>query len=118
MLPAPMRHFLYTEPMMRFLVAVLACAWLSGTAQAQFRSIPAEAKRGVVRHVEAMDVEIDGKRQRLAPGAQIRDSRNLLVVPAALPSGALARYLLDTQGMVARIWILSPEEAARPEPRR
>jgi hypothetical protein len=98
------------------LLAVLVA--LAGAAEAQFRSIPPEAKRGVIQHLEAMDVEIDGKRQRLAPGAQIRDSRNLIVVPAALPSGALAKYLLDAQGMVARIWILSPEEAARPEPRR
>jgi hypothetical protein len=103
--------------MLRSLLFALLVA-LAGAAAAQFRSIPADAKRGSIRHLEAMDVEIDGKRQRLAPGAQIRDARNMIVLPAALPPGALGRYLLDPQGMVARIWILSPEEAARPDPRR
>ncbi|MEW6690446.1 MAG: hypothetical protein AB1452_15315 [Pseudomonadota bacterium] len=93
-------------------------AVLAGAAEAQLRSIPAEAKRGVIRHIEAMDLEIDGRRQRLSPGAQIRDARNMVVLPAALPPGVLAKFVLDAQGMVARVWLLSPEEAAQPDPRR
>lgn len=104
--------------MFRRLLAVLACLWCAGAAQAQFRSLPPEAKRGLIRHVEAMDVAIDGKRQRLAPGAQIRDAHNMIVLPAALPAEALAKYLVDAQGNVTRVWLLSPEEAARPDPRR
>jgi hypothetical protein len=96
----------------RLLVA-LACA-LPAVASAQTRSIPGEAKRGEIRHVQETIVAIDGAEQRLAPGAQIRDQSNRLLVPAALPAGAQVRYLLDAEGLVRRVWVLTPEEAAKP----
>jgi len=86
------------------------------TALAQLRSIPTAAQRGEIRHVQGMLVEIDGKRILLAPGAQIRDTSNRIIMPAALPPGAPIRYLLDVQGMPARIWLLSPAEAAQADP--
>ena len=88
-------------------------AALSTAAAAQLRTIPEDAKRGEIRHVEAMLVEIDGERQRLAPGAQIRDTSNRLIVPTAIPAGTQVRYLLDAQGMVVRVWVLTPEEEKR-----
>ena len=103
--------------MLRGLLFALIVA-LPAAAQAQFRTIPADAKRGELRHLEQMDVELDGRKLRLAPGAQIRDARNLVVVPTALPSGARVKYLLDAQGMVRRVWILTPQEAAQPDARR
>ena len=92
-------------------LALLFCA---GT-QAQLRSIPAAAKRGEMRHVQDMIVEVDGKRMRLAPGAQIRGPGNFIVLPMALPPGSLVKYTLDGQENIARVWILTPEEAARPD---
>ena len=83
------------------------------TAYAQVRSIPEEAKSGTIRHLQDMAVEISGKREHLAPGAQIRDASNRIVVPAALPPGARVKYLVDGAGMVRQVWILTPEEAAR-----
>jgi len=53
----------------------------------------------------------------LAPGAQIRNAANLIIVPTALPPDALVRYLVDAQGMVMRVWILTPQEAAQPDGR-
>lgn len=97
-----------------FLVFVLA----AGVAQAQFRTIAPEAKRGVMRHVEGMTVEINGKRAQLAAGAQIRDGRNMVVVPAAVPADVVVKYLLDGQGQLSRVWILSPQEAAQPDPKK
>jgi len=91
---------------------VFACA---GAALAQLRHIPAEAKRGEIRHVQGMAVEINGRQQRLAPGAQIRDASNFVMVPAALPADAVIKYLLDANGMVRRVWILTPQEAAQPD---
>jgi hypothetical protein len=78
---------------------------------AQVRAIPGDAKRGEIRHVENMMVEIDRTPQRLAPGAQIRDASNRVVVPTALPAGAQVKYLLNQEGMVRQVWILTPEEA-------
>lgn len=97
---------------------LIALAGATQLAQAQFRTIPADAKRGEIRHVGQMDVEIDGKKMRLSPGAQIRDPGNLIVLPAALPAGAKVKYLLDPQEMVQRVWILSPQEAAQPDPKQ
>jgi hypothetical protein len=79
-------------------------------AGAQLRTIPADAKLGDMRHVQEMLVEIDGTTQRLAPGAQIRDADNRIVLPAALPERSRVRYLLDAEGMVRRVWILAPAE--------
>ena len=69
---------------MRSLLVLLALAAFTTAATAQLRSIPKEAKVGELRHLEAMVVEIDGKPRQLAPGAQIRDPDNRLLVPTSL----------------------------------
>ena len=84
----------------------------SAAAHAQLRTIPQEAKRGEMRHLRDMVVAIDGVPQRLSPAAQIRDAANRIVVPTALPAGAQVRYLLDREGLVRQVWILTPLEAA------
>ena len=98
------------------LVLFFGLAFCCAGAQAQLRAIPAEAKRGEIRHVQGMIVEIDGKRLSLAPGAQIRDPDNRIVLPAALPAGVLVKYTLDVQENVFRAWILTPDEAAQRDP--
>ena len=97
------------------LVALLAlhCA----VAAAQLRAIPNNAQVGTMRHVEAMVVEIDGQKLLLAPGAQIRDADNRVVLPISLKEKETVRYLLDGSGAVNRVWILSaPEKNALPPP--
>ena len=91
----------------------LIAALVASTAMAQLRSIPNEAERAEMRHVELNIVELNGKQERLAPGAQIRDQANRIIVPAALAPGALVKYLRDENGAVSQVWILTPEEAAR-----
>jgi hypothetical protein len=103
--------------MKRLVHAVLVASFFAHPALAQLRTLPQEATRGHIRHVAEMDVEIDGARERLSPGAQIRDGSNRLVLPSALPAGALVKYARDAQGLVHRVWILTPEEAARPDKR-
>jgi hypothetical protein len=90
------------------LVAILAlyCA----AAAAQLRPIPQDAQRGVMRHLQVMTVELDGQPQRLAPGAQIRDSDNRIIVPSALPPGSVVKYVRDPDGLIRRVWVLTPEE--------
>jgi len=96
--------------MKRWIALLLLAASLAG---AQVRSIPAEARVGEIRHLQEMVVEIDGAAQQLAPGAQIRDASNRIIVPTAIPSGTLIKYLVDANGQVHRVWILTPEEAQR-----
>ena len=67
-----------------------------------------------MRHVHDMIVEIDGARARLAPGAQIRGTSNMIVLPTALPPESAVKYQLDNDGRVKQVWILSPQEAAKP----
>ncbi|TAK42098.1 MAG: hypothetical protein EPO29_07090 [Betaproteobacteria bacterium] len=98
--------------------AALALALAITAASAQVRSIPAEAKRGQLRHLQEMTVDINGRAMQLAPGAQIRDASNLVVMPSALPGRSLVRFTLDANGNVSRIWILTAQEAAQPDPRR
>jgi hypothetical protein len=100
------------HPLPRFAAMLLACA-VSAAAFAQLRTIPDDAKRGEIRHLMGMVVEIDGVSQRLAPGAQIRDAANRIIVPASVPAGTLVRFLVNSEGSVRQVWILTPQEAAK-----
>jgi hypothetical protein len=98
-----------------FLTALLV--GLGSSAFAQLRTIPQEARVATIRHLESMVVELDGERQRLAPGVQIRDADNRLVLPTSLQDKEQAMVLFDGSGMVHRVWLLSPQEkAALPPP--
>ena len=75
---------------------------------------PDEAKRATVRYAQDMIVTMDSTPMRLAPGAQVRDRNNYIIVPSALPpDGALAEFMTDADGNVSRVWLLTAEEAAR-----
>jgi hypothetical protein len=86
---------------------VLSCAG----AYAQLRTLPQDAPRGVIRHVQEMIVEINGTQRPLVQGAQIRDRQNRIVVPTAIPPGTLVKYVLDKDGAVLQVWFLTSEEA-------
>jgi hypothetical protein len=102
--------------MLRIMILLLSLLVAAGAqAQIQLRTLPADAKRGELRHVEGMIVEIDGKRMPLSAGAQLRDRENRIVLPVAMPAGSLVKYTLDAQERVHRAWILTPEEAAQPD---
>ena len=96
---------------MRALLLILAL--FASAAAAQLRTIPADAQRAEMRHVQENVVELNGQRAQLAPGAQIRDASNRIIVPTALPVGSLVKYRLDADGKVREVWILTPEEGAR-----
>jgi len=100
---------------MRFSGALLICLYLLPTSvHAQARNIPEQAKAGAITHLQDMIVSIDGTAVRLAPGVQIRDQNNLLIVPTALPPGSQVKYLFGPDGMVRQVWILTPLEAQQP----
>ena len=91
--------------------AILLCA--SALVLAQLRTVPANSKRAVMSHVQEMVVQVDGKQARLAPGAQVRDIHNRLVLPTTIPRGSVVRFQADPQGLISRVWILTPQEAAK-----
>ena len=69
-----------------------------------------------MRFVREMIVDLDGAQAQLSPGAQIRNTDNRILLPSAVPAdGVLVKYLVDSAGLVHRVWILTQEEAARPD---
>jgi len=96
--------------MKRFVVALVLFA-SAAAALAQLRTLPSDAIRGTIRHVQEMIVEIDGTQRRLKQGTQIRDTSNRIVVPTEIPPGTLVKYQLDAEGFVLAVWFLTPEEA-------
>ena len=100
-------------------LALLPALLWAGPVLAQTRPspIPENSKRGYIRHLEEMAVTVDDKAMQLAAGAIIRDQQNLIIVPVTLPrEGAWAAYNLDRDGQIFRVWLLTPDELARPRP--
>ena len=86
-------------------------------AQTRPSPIPQNSARGYIRHVEQMAVTVDDKAIQLAAGAIVRDQQNLIIVPVSIPrEGAWADYVLDRDGQIFRVWLLTPDELARPKP--
>jgi hypothetical protein len=107
------------DTMLRYALAFAAACALSAPADAQVqRTFPQTALRGALVVAEAPEVVLNGRPARLAPGARIRDTNNMAVVPSGLLGGRfLVHYTIDTSGLVKDVWILRPEEAAvRPWP--
>jgi hypothetical protein len=104
--------------MKQVLTALLALsvAIASVSAWAQFRTIPKDAKRGELTHVTQNIVSVDGQQMRLAPGALIYAQNNLTIVPSEVPRNSLVEYVLDRNGELFKVWILTAAEAARPNP--
>jgi hypothetical protein len=101
---------------MRRQIAALVLLSFATVALAQLRTIPKEAPRGEIRHLQDMYVELNGKPLQLSPGAQIRDTDNRLVLPTSLAEKFDVRYLLDGAGLIHRVWILTPFERTQAPP--
>ena len=57
---------------------------------------------------------MNGKLARLAPGARIRDTANMLSMSGTLVGLPLVvNYTLDTQGGILDVWVLTTAERAR-----
>jgi len=97
------------------LAAVLLAAGAAAAQTITARTLPEEARRAYMSHVRENLVSLDGAQTKLAPGGQIRGQNNLLVLPTAVPKDSLVKYQLDASGQLYRAWILTPEEAARPD---
>jgi hypothetical protein len=110
----------------KFSAALLALAatFAAGTASAQMlsdkpfvREFPATALRGQMVVMTPPEISMDGKADRLSPGARLRDVNNQLVLTGAVVNQRLTvNYLRDNLGQVQQVWILSEEEASLKRP--
>lgn len=94
---------------------LLALAGTPLTAQAQVqRLLPAKTVRGTIFFEAPPNIVVDGQRDRLAPGARVRDVHNRIALTGALRGKTFeVRYLRDAAGVIREVWILTPSELAR-----
>lgn len=93
----------------------LAIAPALASAQAAARPIPEDAQRGTLSHLAETTLSLDGRAVKLAPGGTIRDASNLVIMPVTVPRDSIVRYRTNAAGEITSAWILTPEEAARPD---
>ncbi|MFZ3128587.1 MAG: hypothetical protein WA136_11290 [Rhodoferax sp.] len=102
------------------LAAGLASLCAPALAQQQLltiRPFPATALRGTLQVTNPPDVLLDGKAARLAPGARIRGTNNMLVMSGAIVGeSVLVNYVREPLGLIHDVWILNAAEARLPLP--
>ncbi|HUY03569.1 MAG TPA: hypothetical protein VMV33_09805 [Rhodocyclaceae bacterium] len=111
---------------MKFLIPAMIGALLCITAPAAeaqtaqvapfgtLRTIPAAARRGEMQPPWQGQTRIDGTDLQLAPGVQIRDRYNRIILSDSVRQPVLVKYLTDANGQLFRVWVLTAEEAAAP----
>ena len=71
--------------------------------------LPDGSMVGVMTTQQVPVVLIDGKQQRLAPGARIVGANNSSVTPNQVPPNSKVRYRIDASGLVTHVWLLPPD---------
>jgi hypothetical protein len=104
----------------RVRAALLACAAVAGltflppapaAAQGFVREAPKDVARGRLTVTAPPQVTLDGKADRLSPGARIRGTNNMLLLSGAVVGQSLpVLYRRDAAGLVHEVWVLTPEE--------
>ena len=96
--------------------AVLAGLFLAlstsfAAAQGIMRDAPKDVVLGKLVVTAPPEVTLDGKPDRLSPGARIRDLNNMLVLSGGIVGKTLpVVYRRDAAGLVHEAWILSDAE--------
>jgi hypothetical protein len=75
------------------------------------RKFPDKALRGSMKVVQAPEIVMDGKRERLSPGARIRDTSNRLVMSASITGQEFIVNFVRNGAEVHEVWILTELEA-------
>jgi hypothetical protein len=79
------------------------------------RAFPEGTKKGEMEPLQGMmEVTISGKAYARAPGMQIRNQQNLIIMPGSIQATVPVRYQLDPMGSVFRVWVLTRNEIATP----
>jgi len=82
-------------------------------AQSNVRPFPPDAQRGVMVVKAPPVIELNGRSDRLSPGARIRAVNNMLVLSGALiGEKLLVNFVRNPTGEVHEVWILTAAEAA------
>jgi hypothetical protein len=75
------------------------------------RQFPKDVKRGELVILNAPEIALNSKADRLSPAARIRDINNHLVLSGTLTNQKLVvNYVRDNTGLVHNVWVLNTEE--------
>jgi hypothetical protein len=105
-------------PHIAALMIAFCAGMVSPTAHAQTgdvkpsaREFPKAALRGEMVVKNHPEIVLNGKAERLSPGARIWDANGSLVLSASLVGQPLAvNYVREGGGMIHQVWILNSEE--------
>ncbi len=91
--------------------AKLVLLWVSVSLLAcqSTNRLPDGSMVGVMTTQQLPDVQIDGRQQRLAPGARIVGANNSSITPNQVPANSKVRYRVDASGLVTHVWLLPPD---------
>lgn len=92
--------------------AAFACMSTLAQAQGVIREAPKDVRPAVMA-VSATPpvITLEGKPDRLSPGARIRDTNNMLVLSASLAGKSVYTvYRRDSAGLVHEVWLLTAAE--------
>ncbi len=94
-------------------LAGTACLFPSvSQAQTETRQFPKAALRGMLEVTQPPQILINGRVERLSPGARIKAQNNLIVMSGSLVGqSVLVNYVRNQQGLIQDVWILSSAEA-------
>lgn len=102
----------FSLSLLAMLVCFVTLAPERVAAQGLVRQFPAAAKRGTLEVTQPPNILINGRAERLSPGARIKNPNNMIVLSGSLIGQAvLVNYLRDPQGQVHEVWLLNPAEA-------
>ncbi|MFI5444640.1 hypothetical protein [Polaromonas sp. UC242_47] len=112
-----LRHLPWALP--ASLLAVLLTAALPAAAQSSdsdgslsVRQFPKSARRGLLVVTAPPEISLNGKPDKLSPGARIRNLNNTHTMSGSLVGQELlVNYTRDSAGLVSEVWVLSAEEA-------
>lgn len=86
-------------------------------AEPAVRPFPVAAVRAAMVVTQPPEVLIDGKAERLSPGARIHDVNNMLVLSGSIVGKSyLVNLVREPMGLVHEVWILTPAEARLKRP--
>jgi hypothetical protein len=103
------------------LLLAAALQWTALAASAQQPRpvpLPADATYGELKAFQHPQARIGDKLLRLAPGAKLHNTQNLIIMPVGMPQQASVLYRLDPSGEIIELWLLTPAEAAAAKTRK
>lgn len=75
------------------------------------RIFPPAVKYGTLRVTPSLDATLNNQPARLSPGLRIFTPQNMMILPNMVVQPLKVAYVLDIQGFVQQVWILSEKEA-------